>query len=114
MVLEQRQLWEQRMLEYLRSQTIDDAGRAGSSAARLPAWSLGSTRGTDPGSRDGQTVSAQRRLQDLVPAPAVVLAAGAARTERIRLTSAVSVISSDRRPAGALRRLRRAAPLAER
>ena len=31
----------------------------------------------------------------VVSAPAVVLAAGAARTERIRLTSAVSVISSD-------------------
>src|SRR5437773_10897514 len=31
----------------------------------------------------------------VVSAPAVVLAAGAARTERIRLTSAVTVLSSD-------------------
>src|SRR5690349_10954561 len=69
----------------------------------------------------GETVSAQQRLADLVEeieladrvgldvfgvgehhrpdfavsAPAIALAAGAARTERIRLTSAVSVISSD-------------------
>jgi len=74
-----------------------------------------------PDPRTGETVSAERRLKDLVEeieladrvgldvfgvgehhrpdfavsAPAVVLAAGAARTERIRLTSAVSVISSD-------------------
>jgi len=69
----------------------------------------------------GRTISAEERLRDLVEeieladqvgldvfgvgehhrpdftvsAPAVVLAAGAARTSRIRLTSAVSVISSD-------------------
>ena len=69
----------------------------------------------------GQTVSAEQRLRDLieeieladqvgldvfgvgehhrpdyvVSAPAVVLAAAAARTSRIRLTSAVSVLSSD-------------------
>ncbi len=74
-----------------------------------------------PDLETGQTVSGERRLADLVEeieladrvgldvfgvgehhrpdfavsAPAVVLAAGAARTERIRLTSAVSVISSD-------------------
>src|SRR6476646_7690778 len=74
-----------------------------------------------PDPETGQTVSAERRLADLieeieladrvgldvfgvgehhrpdfsVSAPAVVLAAGEARTERIRLTSAVSVISSD-------------------
>jgi probable LLM family oxidoreductase len=74
-----------------------------------------------PDPRTGETVSAEQRLKDLVEevelaervgldvfgigehhrpdfavsAPAVVLAAGAARTERIRLTSAVSVISSD-------------------
>jgi probable LLM family oxidoreductase len=74
-----------------------------------------------PDPETGQTVSAERRLADLieeieladrvgldvfgvgehhrpdfsVSAPAIVLAAGAARTERIRLTSAVSVISSD-------------------
>src|SRR2546426_9978355 len=35
------------------------------------------------------------RREFVVSAPAVVLAAAAARTERIRLTSAVSVISSD-------------------
>src|SRR6185503_7069633 len=71
--------------------------------------------------RTGRTVTPARRLRDLleeitladqlgldvfgvgehhrpefaVSAPAVVLAAAAARTERIRLTSAVSVISSD-------------------
>src|SRR5882757_10634930 len=74
-----------------------------------------------PEAGGGPTVSAERRLRDLieeveladqvgldvfgvgehhrpdfaVSAPAVVLAAGAARTKRIRLTSAVSVLSSD-------------------
>jgi len=74
-----------------------------------------------PDPETGQTIGAQQRLQDLieeieladrvgldvfgvgehhrpdfaVSSPAVVLAAGAARTERIRLTSAVSVVSSD-------------------
>jgi probable LLM family oxidoreductase len=74
-----------------------------------------------PESGEGPVVSAERRLRDLVEeveladqvgldvfgvgehhrpdfavsAPAVVLAAAAERTERIRLTSAVSVISSD-------------------
>jgi probable LLM family oxidoreductase len=74
-----------------------------------------------PDPETGATVSAEQRLADLVEeielaervgldvfgvgehhrpdfavsAPAVVLAAGAARTERIRLTSAVSVLSSD-------------------
>ena len=74
-----------------------------------------------PDARTGRTVSPQQRLQDLleemeladqvgldvfgvgehhrpdfaVSAPAVALAAGAARTKRIRLTSAVSVLSSD-------------------
>jgi probable LLM family oxidoreductase len=74
-----------------------------------------------PDPATGRTVSAQQRLRDLVEemeladqvgldvfgvgehhrpdfavsAPAVVLAAGAERTEAIRLTSAVSVISSD-------------------
>ncbi len=74
-----------------------------------------------PDPATGQTVSAQQRLRDLVEeieladqvgldvfgvgehhrpdfavsAPAVVLAAGAERTSRIRLTSAVSVLSSD-------------------
>jgi probable LLM family oxidoreductase len=40
-------------------------------------------------------VGEHHRPDFIVSAPAVVLAAGAARTERIRLTSAVSVISSD-------------------
>src|SRR5438128_8075343 len=40
-------------------------------------------------------VGEHHRPDFLVSAPAVVLAAGAARTSRIRLTSAVSVISSD-------------------
>ncbi len=40
-------------------------------------------------------VGEHHRPDFAVSAPAVVLAAGAARTERIRLTSAVSVISSD-------------------
>src|SRR5215471_5688606 len=40
-------------------------------------------------------VGEHHRPDFTVSAPAVVLAAGAARTERIRLTSAVSVISSD-------------------
>jgi probable LLM family oxidoreductase len=40
-------------------------------------------------------VGEHHRPDFVVSAPAVVLAAGAARTERIRLTSAVSVISSD-------------------
>mgnify|MGYP001545112129 CR=1 FL=1 len=74
-----------------------------------------------PDARTGHLVSAEQRLADLieemeladqigldvfgvgehhrpdyvVSAPAVVLAAGAARTKRIRLTSAVSVLSSD-------------------
>jgi len=74
-----------------------------------------------PDSTTGKTVSAERRLLDLmeeieladqvgldvfgvgehhrpdyvVSAPAVVLAAAAARTKRIRLTSAVTVLSSD-------------------
>src|SRR5215470_12249655 len=76
---------------------------------------------TTPDPRTGRTVSPAERLRDLleeieladqlglevfgvgehhrpefaVSSPAVVLAAAAARTERIRLTSAVSVISSD-------------------
>ena len=76
---------------------------------------------TTPDPRTGRTVSPQQRLADLleeieladelgldvfgvgehhrpdfaVSAPAVVLAAAAERTKRIRLTSAVSVISSD-------------------
>src|ERR671927_1239938 len=76
---------------------------------------------TTPDPRTGRTVTPQQRLADLleeialadelgldvfgvgehhrpefaVSAPAVVLAAAAARTERIRLTSAVSVLSSD-------------------
>src|SRR3954464_3261457 len=76
---------------------------------------------TTPDPRTGRTVSPQQRLADLleeialadelgldvfgigehhrpefaVSAPAVVLGAAAARTQRIRLTSAVSVISSD-------------------
>src|ERR671933_351880 len=76
---------------------------------------------TTPDPRTGRTVSPQQRLADLleeieladelgldvfgvgehhrpefaVSAPAVVLAAAAARTRRIRLTSAVSVLSSD-------------------
>src|SRR5829696_6822040 len=40
-------------------------------------------------------VGEHHRPDFVVSAPAVVLAAAAARTERIRLTSAVSVISSD-------------------
>jgi probable LLM family oxidoreductase len=74
-----------------------------------------------PDPHDGRQVSAEQRLKDLleeieladqvgldvfgvgehhrpdfaVSAPAVVLAAGAARTRRIRLTSAVTVLSSD-------------------
>lgn len=74
-----------------------------------------------PDPRTGQTVTAEQRLRDLleeieladqvgldvfgvgehhrpdyvVSAPAVVLAAAAARTRRIRLTSAVTVLSSD-------------------
>src|SRR5881392_2420988 len=40
-------------------------------------------------------VGEHHRADYAVSAPAVVLAAGAARTERIRLTSAVSVLSSD-------------------
>src|SRR5688572_3674889 len=74
-----------------------------------------------PDARTGEIVSAERRLADLleeieladrlgldvfgvgehhradyvVSAPAVVLAAAAARTKRIRLTSAVTVLSSD-------------------
>jgi len=76
---------------------------------------------TTPDPRTGTTVAPAQRLRDLieemevadrvgldvfgvgehhrpdfaVSAPAVVLAAGAERTERIRLTSAVSVLSSD-------------------
>jgi len=76
---------------------------------------------TTPDATTGQTVSAAERLSDLleeieladqvglnifgvgehhrpdfaVSAPAVVLAAAAARTQRIRLTSAVTVLSSD-------------------
>src|SRR5918911_2200480 len=76
---------------------------------------------TTPDPRTGRTVSPQQRLADLleeitladelgldvfgvgehhrpefaVSAPAVVLAAAAARTNQIRLTSAVSVLSSD-------------------
>src|SRR2546423_7049632 len=76
---------------------------------------------TTPDPRTGRTMSAVQRLKDLleeievadqvgldvfgvgehhrpdfvVSAPAVVLGAAAVRTERIRLTSAVSVISSD-------------------
>src|SRR4051795_4439628 len=76
---------------------------------------------TTPDPRTGRTVTPQQRLADLleemeladqvgldvfgvgehhrpefaVSAPAVVLAAGAARTKRIRLTSAVTVLSSD-------------------
>src|ERR671932_2099704 len=76
---------------------------------------------TTPDPRTGRTVSPQQRLADLleeialadelgldvfgvgehhrpefaVSAPAVVLAAAAAKTKRIRLTSAVSVLSSD-------------------
>jgi probable LLM family oxidoreductase len=76
---------------------------------------------TTPDPRTGRTVSPQQRLADLleeialadelgldvfgvgehhrpefaVSAPAVVLAAAASKTERIRLTSAVSVLSSD-------------------
>src|SRR3954447_15556823 len=76
---------------------------------------------TTPDPRTGRTVSPQERLRDLLEEitladqlgldvlgvgehhrpelavfpPAVVLAAAAARTERIRLTSAVSVLSSD-------------------
>src|SRR6185503_1838130 len=76
---------------------------------------------TTPDPRTGRTVTPARRLADLleeieladelglevfgvgehhrpefaVSSPAVVLAAAAARTERIRLTSAVSVLSSD-------------------
>src|SRR3954471_8177182 len=76
---------------------------------------------TTPDPSTGRTVSPQQRLADLleeieladelgldvfgvgehhrpefaVSAPAVVLAAAAARTKRIRLTSAVSVLSSD-------------------
>ncbi|MBA2243950.1 MAG: LLM class flavin-dependent oxidoreductase [Gemmatimonadetes bacterium] len=76
---------------------------------------------TTPDPATGETVSAEQRLLDLleeieladqvgldvfgvgehhrpdfaVSAPAVVLAAAAARTQRIRLTSAVSVLSSD-------------------
>jgi len=76
---------------------------------------------TTPDPRTGRTVSPQQRLADLieeialadelgldvfgvgehhrpefaVSAPAVVLAAAAAQTKRIRLTSAVSVLSSD-------------------
>lgn len=74
-----------------------------------------------PDPATGETISAERRMRNLieeieladavgldvfgigehhrpdyvVSAPAVALAAGAARTKRIRLTSAVSVISSD-------------------
>src|SRR5512132_263571 len=76
---------------------------------------------TTPDPRTGRTVTPEERLRDLleeieladelgldvfgvgehhrpdfaVSAPAVVLAAAAARTKQIRLTSAVSVISSD-------------------
>ncbi len=56
--------------------------------SRRPSWRIGS----------GSTSSASASItapSSLVSAPAVVLAAVAARTSRIRLTSAVSVLSSD-------------------
>ena len=84
----------------------------------LGIYTFGVT-GRDP--RTGQTQSTQERMRDLleeieladqvgldvfglgehhredfaVSSPVVALAAGAARTERIRLTSAVTVLSSD-------------------
>src|SRR5215213_4265521 len=92
------------------------------SAARMVGMELGVyTFGERTADWSGEIVSPQQRVRDLVEeveladqvgldvfgvgehhrpdfavsAPAVVLAAAAARTERIRLTSAVSVISSD-------------------
>src|SRR5829696_8480626 len=92
------------------------------SAARMVEMKLGVyTFGERTADSSGEIVSPQQRVRDLVEeveladqvgldvfgvgehhrpeftvsAPAVVLAAAAARTSRIRLTSAVSVISSD-------------------
>src|SRR5215204_2082081 len=92
------------------------------SAARMVEMKLGVyTFGERTADSNGRVMEAAQRLRDLieeveladqvgldvfgvgehhrpdfaVSAPAVVLAAAAARTERIRLTSAVSVISSD-------------------
>ncbi|MEX2542354.1 MAG: Atu2307/SP_0267 family LLM class monooxygenase [Trueperaceae bacterium] len=100
----------------------DFAATSPPSAVR-PAFEIGvytfADRSPDPGS--GATMSAERRIADLLEemqladevgldvfgvgehhrpdyvasAPAVVLAAGAALTERIRLSSAVTVLSSD-------------------
>jgi len=97
------------------------AGAAGSTPERHMQIGIYTFAETTPDPRTGRTVSAAQRLRDLieeieladqvgldvfgvgehhrpdyaVSAPAVVLAAAAERTKNIRLTSAVTVLSSD-------------------
>src|SRR5512134_4124341 len=69
-------------------------GRTASQAQRLRDL-LEEIELADQAGLDVFGVGEHHRPDFVVSAPAVVLAAAAARTERIRLTSAVSVISSD-------------------
>ena len=74
--------------------TFADIGPGVTAAQRCATWSRRSSWPT----RSGSTCSASASTTGPTtpsPSPAVVLAAGAARTERIRLTSAVTVLSSD-------------------
>src|SRR5689334_7817731 len=74
--------------------TFVPAAGAGS-GARLFQELLEQAHLADQVSLDVFGIGEHHRPDFLVSAPAVVLAAMAARTKRIRLTSAVSVISSD-------------------
>jgi len=67
-------------------------GRLPSPTDRMPTSSM--SRGRDPGRTDVFGIGEHHRAEFLDSAPAVILAAAAARTSQIRLTSAVTVLSA--------------------
>src|SRR5215207_9517069 len=74
--------------------TFAEAGRPGDAPQRLREL-VEEMELADRVGLDVFGVGEHHRPDFAVSSPAVVLAAGAARTERIRLTSAVTVLSSD-------------------
>jgi probable LLM family oxidoreductase len=74
--------------------TVDSTGYEVTHAERI-ARLVEEVEAADRAGLDVYAIGEHHRPDYAVSAPAVVLAAGAARTERIRLSSAVTVLSSD-------------------
>ena len=80
---------------YTFAETAPDAADRGATAAQRLKDLLEEIELADQVGLDVFGVGEHHRPDYVVSSPAVVLAAGAARTQRIRLTSAVTVLSSD-------------------